>query len=205
MVQYSMNWINKLFRKKEYNYKNNQKMEQVKDTPKKYQWKKGENFGKVVEVKERDDKFTYFTDGSQIFNNVLKEFMEEVVDDKLPLPGADKLGAIAMGEAPQKLNESKTNPIKEVVEDPVEQEPITSAIEELVTKLSKKNLVPLEATINLNIPIKQVFDMLIENADEDREELINTIAKVAISQIEINKLQEYLTEEVTSFIKNYYE
>ena len=46
--------------------------------------------------------------------------------------------------------------------------------------------------------------MLIENADEDREELIKTIAKVAVSQIEIDKLQEYLTEEVSIFINNYY-
>jgi hypothetical protein len=46
--------------------------------------------------------------------------------------------------------------------------------------------------------------MLIDNADEDKENLINTIAKVAVSQIEINKLQEYLTEEVTVFINNYY-
>jgi hypothetical protein len=46
--------------------------------------------------------------------------------------------------------------------------------------------------------------MLIDNADEDREELIKTIAKVAVSQIEINKLQEYLTEEVSIFINNYY-
>jgi hypothetical protein len=46
--------------------------------------------------------------------------------------------------------------------------------------------------------------MLIDNADEDREELIKTIAKVAVSQIEIDKLQEYLTEEVSIFINNYY-
>ena len=63
---------------------------------------------------------------------------------------------------------------------------------------------PFQTTINLNIPNKQIFDMLIDNADEDKENLINTIAKVAVSQIEINKLQEYLTEEVTVFINNYY-
>ena len=46
--------------------------------------------------------------------------------------------------------------------------------------------------------------MLIENSEEDPKELIDTIAKVAVSKIEINKLQEYLTEEITNFINNYY-
>lgn len=46
--------------------------------------------------------------------------------------------------------------------------------------------------------------MLIENADEDKENLIETIAQVAVSQIEINKLQEYLKEEVITFINKYY-
>jgi hypothetical protein len=46
--------------------------------------------------------------------------------------------------------------------------------------------------------------MLINSADEDRENLLDTIARVAVSQIEINKLQEYLKEEVITFINKYY-
>jgi hypothetical protein len=46
--------------------------------------------------------------------------------------------------------------------------------------------------------------MLVNSADEDPQELINVIAKVAVSKIEINKLQEYLTIEVTNFINKYY-
>lgn len=199
-IKSSMNWIKKQFAKKEYNYQNTQLMEIVKESTKVYQWKKGENFGKVVEVKETDAKFTYFTDGSQIFNEVIGEFLEEVIDGKLPFPGADALTSIAMGES--------TTPTKKQVKEPiktkVETKPEISPLEELVAKLSKKNMEPFQTTINLNIPNRQIFDMLIENADEDKENLINTIAKVAVSQIEINKLQEYLTEEVTTFINNYY-
>jgi len=177
-----------------------QTMELVKETSAiKYQWKKGENFGKVVEVKEKDDKFTYFTDGTQIFNTVLNEFLEKVEGDNLPFPGATDLSSLAMG---MKRNEKPQ--LKKEVKKEVAVEPEKSALEELVAKLSKKNMEPFQTTINLNIPNKQIFDMLIENADEDKENLINTIAKVAVSQIEINKLQEYLTEEVTVFINNYY-
>lgn len=197
MIRSSMNWIKKQFLKKEYNYQNTQTMELVKDTVIKYQWKKGESFGKVVEVKEKDGEFTYFTDGSQIFNDVIDEFLEQVIGDNLPFPGAQSLNEIAVGI------KTVQKPVKkEVVE--VQTEPEKSPLEELVAKLSKKNMEPFQTTINLNIPNRQIFDMLIENADEDKENLINTIAKVAVSQIEINKLQEYLTQEVTIFINNYY-
>lgn len=195
----SINWIKKQFSKKKYNYENTQIMEAVKDTIKTYQWKKGENFGKVVEVKETTEKLTIFTDGTQILNNVLIEFLDEVIDGKLPFPGADSLNSISMGEMPSRVNNTKAVEISHAIKTPE-----ISPLEELVAKLSKKNIEPLHAVINLNIPNKQIFNMLIENADEDKENLINTIAQVAVSQIEINKLQEYLKQEVITFINKYY-
>lgn len=199
-IQSSINWIKKQFLKKEYNYQNTQIMELVKEDTIKYQWKKGDDFGKIVEVKDSDDKFTYFTDGSQIFNGVIDEFLEKIVGGEVPFPGAIDLNAIASG-----IKVTPTpKPTKNKIAEEVQIEPEKSALEELVAKLSKKNMEPFQTTINLNIPNKQIFDMLIDNADEDKENLINTIAKVAVSQIEINKLQEYLTEEVTVFINNYY-
>ena len=171
-------------------------MEKVKDTTKQYQWKKGESFGKIVSVASVDSTFTHFTDGNRINNAVIQEFMEEIIDGVIPLPGAGALGGLANGIATE--NKPVVNKTKPRVLS------TKSPLEELVTKLSKKNIEPLEVTLNLNIPNRPIFDMLIDNADEDRDNLINTIAKVAVSQIEINKLQEYLTEEVKDFINNYY-
>lgn len=193
-----MNWINKQFSKKEYNYKNTLKMELVKEAVRKYQWKTGDNFGKIVEVESTDVEFTYFTDGSQIYNEVLPEFLEEIIDGVIPFPGINQLSGMAQG-----INVTpNTAPVNTQDVTPVK--PKESPLEQLINKLSKKNVEPFETTINLNIPNKKVFEMLIDNTDEDREELIKTIAKVAVSQIEINKLQEYLTEEVSIFINNYY-
>jgi glutamate mutase epsilon subunit len=107
-----------------------------------------------------------------------------------------------MSSIAQGINITKNKPVTNA--PIVNVEPKESPLEQLVNKLSKKNVEPFEAKINLNIPNKKVFEMLIDNADEDREELIKTIAKVAVSQIEIHKLQEYLTEEVSIFINNYY-
>ena len=197
VIQSFLNWTKKHFFKKQYNYKNTLKMELVKDTVKKYQWKAGDDFGKIVEVESKDGEFTNFTDGSRIFNEVLPEFLEEIIDGVIPFPGIDQLSGMAQG-----INVTKNE--KTTDAKIVRVEPKESPLEQLVNKLSKKNVEPFEAKINLNIPNKKVFEMLIDNADEDREELIKTIAKVAVSQIEINKLQEYLTEEVSIFINNYY-
>jgi len=193
VIRSFLNWTKKHFFKNQYNYKNKIKMELVKEDVKKYQWRSGDDFGKIVEVESIDGEFTNFTDGSRIFNNVLSEFLEEVIDGVIPFPGVQEIGSIA-----PIIN--VTPNVKEVTTA----KPKESPLEQLINKLSKKNVEPFEAKINLNIPNKKVFDMLIDNADEDREELIKTIAKVAVSQIEIHKLQEYLTEEVSIFINNYY-
>ena len=50
----------------------------------KYQWKKGENFGKIVEVESKNDSITFFKDGTQILNNVIGEFLEEMEGDEEP-------------------------------------------------------------------------------------------------------------------------
>jgi hypothetical protein len=197
MIQSSLNWAKKHFFKKQYNHKNTLKMELVKDDVKKYQWKAGDYFGKIVEVESVDAEFTNFTDGSKIFNEVLPEFLEEIINGVIPFPGADQLTEMSQG-INLNVTPNKPTPV------PVKVEPKESPLEQLINKLSKKNVEPFEAKINLNIPNKKVFDMLIDNADEDREELIKTIAKVAVAQIEIDKLQEYLTEEVSTFINNYY-
>jgi hypothetical protein len=193
VIRSFLNWTKKHFFKNQYNYKNTLKMELVKEDVRKYQWRSGDNFGKIVEVESVDGEFTNFTDGSRIFNNVLPEFLEEIIDGVIPFPGVDQLSSVA--------------PIVNVtpnVQEVTPTKPKESPLEQLINKLSKKNVEPFEAKINLNIPNKKVFDMLIDNADEDREDLIKTIAKVAVSQIEIDKLQEYLTEEVSIFINNYY-
>lgn len=192
VIQSFLNWTKKHFFKNQYN-KNTLKMELVKEDVRKYQWRSGDNFGKIVEVESIDAEFTNFTDGTRIFNEVLPEFLEEIIDGVIPFPGISQISSIA-----KEINVTENNPHVAYAE------PKESPLEQLINKLSKKNVEPFEAKINLNIPNKKVFEMLIENSDEDREELIKTIANVAVSQIEIHKLQEYLTEEVSIFINNYY-
>lgn len=169
-------------------------MSETKEKLKQFQWKKGDNFGKIETVSHEDSKFVYFENGGQIFKNVLNEFMEPIVNGTVPFPGIDK--------PKQNVIDKKSTQPQNIIEEPKKNQP--SAIEQLVERLSKKNIEKFETSLNLNIPTKDIYNMLVENSDEDPKELIDTIAKVAVSKIEINKLQEYLTEEITNFINKYY-
>lgn len=170
-------------------------------TERQYQWKKGDNFGEIVTVESSDSEFTTFTNGARIFTNLISEFMEEVIDGNIPLPGAQNISFQTQDDivAPQ---------VPAQVQKPTlsteDEKPKASALEELIEKLSKKNIEKFETSLNLNIPSRDIFNMLVNSADEDPSVLIDVIARVAVSKIEINKLQEYLTEEVTNYVKNYY-
>jgi len=189
-----MRLIRKHFLKNKYNHINKNIMSETKDKLKQFQWKKGDKFGKVETVESEDSKFYYFRGGSQIFKEVINEFMEPIIDGTIPLPPTNIITKAS--EVKQERFQAQT----EIVTNASEK----SAIEELVERLSKKNIEKFETTLNLNIPNKNIFTLLIENSDENPEELIKVIAKVAVSQIEINKLQEYLTGEITNFINKYY-
>lgn len=189
---------NKLFNKKQYKIINTNKMSEIKEAALKFQWKKGENFGKTVEVESQDDKFYHFTDGSKIFKKVANEFLQKFKGDNIPFPGADQAKlAINKNKPTSKSNNQKT------VNNSA-QKNTTSELHGLISKLSKKNLTPFKPTINLNIPNSDIFNMLVENSDENEDELIETITEVALSQIEINKLQAFLKQEITNFLNNYY-
>ena len=165
-------------------------MAEVKDNIEKYQWKKGESFGKIVTVDHRDSKFTYFTDGSQIFNNVIGEFLEKVENDVIPFPTV----------TPSiKIEDKEPVPTQQIS---VEQEHQPSIMGKMITKMSKKNVVSVPIQINLNIPTPALHSMLSESMED--EDLNDEIMSVALSQIELDKLQEYIKGHIVEFLKEYY-
>ena len=177
------------------------------EKPKQYQWNKSESFGKIIEVETSDDKMTYFTDGTQILNKAIEEFLTEVIDGEIPFPGAEAaiLGVSQITQNEPTVNVNINNVSEKKVQDVASSKPEISVIYSLIKKLSSKNIESIDTTLNINIPKKNVAKMLIENSDDSREEIIKSIVSVAVEQIEINNLQEFLKEEITNFINKYYE
>lgn len=180
-------------------------MSETKNEPIKYQWKKGDNFGKVVEVESTDNEFINFTDGSRIFKNVVNEFLEKVQGGKLPLPGADQAAAklkgdVIVNEAPVKSTPALSTETPVLEQPQPTKEP--TVMGKMIMKMSKKNLVTVPVQINLNIPTPSLYAMLSEGMEE--EDLNEEIMEVALSQIEMDKLQEYIKTNVTDFLSEYY-
>lgn len=175
---------------------------------KRYQWKKGENFGKIVEVKTTDMDFIYFTDGSRIFKNISNEFLEEVKDGRVPLPGAEQAAAKLNGEVVStessiiqpETQTTSVNTANAVINQPIVKEP--TVMGKMIMKMSKKNLVTVPIQINLNIPTPELYAVL--SGGMETEDLNEEIMEVALSQIEMDKLQDYIKANVTDFLSQYY-
>ena len=65
-----------------------------------------------------------------------------------------------------------------------------------------KNVVNVPIQINLNIPTPQLYSMLGEGMESD--DLNEEIMEVALSQIEMDKLQDYIKSNITTFLSEYY-
>jgi hypothetical protein len=165
-------------------------MATVQDKIRKFQWIKGDNFGKIVELDFEDSKFLNFKNGTKIFKNIQNEFLKEIINDVIPLPGADSI---------PKNNADKSTK-KKVKEVEVVKEP--SVMGKMITKLSKKNVVNVPIQINLNIPTIALHAMLSEGMESD--DLSEEIMEVALSQIEMDKLQDYVKSNIGDFLKKYY-
>jgi len=175
-------------------------MTAVQENIEQYQWIKGDNFGTIVSVESTDSEFINFTDGSRVFKAIQSEFLEKINDGVIPLPGADKANMM--------LNQNTKSTIKQVssISQPVQKTtPVKeeSIMGKMISKMSKKNVVNVPIQINLNIPTPELYSILSGGMEEG--DLNEEIMEVALSQIQIEKLQEYIKGNVTMFLSEYYQ
>ena len=172
-------------------------MEEVKmateKQQKRYQWTKGDRFGDIVTVAEdqQDGKWLYFDDGSRINPDLIGEFLLEVRNEREVL-NVDNIQPAVQNQP-------------EVVQPTMQQQVETkepSIMGKMIMKMSKKNVVNVPLQINISIPTQQLYGMLSEGMEED--DLNEEIMEVALQQIEIDNLTEYLKENISSFLSEYY-
>lgn len=163
---------------------------------KRYQWIKSERMGDVVEVaaEQPDKKWLYFSDGTRINSGLVKEFLTEIAHDNQIMQFPDL-------EAPAQPVSKPT--VSQTVASTTPATPQPSAMGNMIMKMSKKNLVNIPVDMNINIPSPALYTMLLENMEE--ADLKDEIIGVALAQIEIDKFQEYVKEQITNFLKTYYE
>lgn len=172
----------------------------AKDQQTIYQWIKGDRFGDVVTVAadQKDNKWLYFEDGSRINPSLVSEYLMQVESPEKVLKVSE------VNEVPEKpveaLSLGTTPPVAAQVEEVAVKEP--SIMGKMIMKMSKKNVVNVPLQININIPTPALYAMLSEGMEE--EDLNEEIMEVALQQIEINNLAEYLKENISTFLSEYY-
>jgi len=161
---------------------------------KRYQWIKGDKFGNVVEVAEnqKDSKWLYFSDGSRINHALINEFLIEIEND-------NQILNVNVKTTPSDNKKSTPKPKEPIIENNVQE---VTVMGKMIEKMSKKNVVNVPVEINVNIPTPAIYAMLSEGMES--EDLNEEIMSVALAQIEINKLQEYIKLQITNFLINYY-
>lgn len=159
----------------------------------KYQWIKSDRFGDVVTVDNtvEDTKWLYFTDGSRINPDLVDEFLLKIDRDRDLLKVDNPVN--------ENKQDSKPTTVPQVEETPVKE---ASIMGKMITKMSKKNVVNVPIQLNINIPTPQLYAMLTEGMEE--EDLNDEIMEVALQQIEIDNLTDYLKENISTFLSQYY-
>jgi hypothetical protein len=159
-------------------------------------WVKSDKVGDRVEVKDIDDQWINFTDGSRCNLSLASEYLATST------PGVN-LGsnnhakitkAIADG-----FDESITVKAKQPKEEPKE---IADPLVSMLKTLSKKNSANFPLQISVNIPSEAMFGVM--TAEVEEEDLKEAIAKMILSQISIDRVQEEIKSNVNTFINKYY-
>ena len=161
-----------------------------------YQWIKGDRFGDVVttDLNKKDPEFIYFTDGTRIIKGIAQEYLMAVRSEREVLQVSSTESQAPVQEqtdTPSNVTTQQTEPAKE-----------PTVMGKMIMKMSKKNVVNVPIQINVNIPTPALYAMLSEGMEE--EDLNEEIMEVALQQIEINNLAEYLKENISTFLSEYY-
>lgn len=180
------------------------KMEEVKESmeEKTYVWIRSERAGDVVvtDSSKKDKTWVYFTDGTRINKKLISEYLMESSDEDSALKMSESFKGVE--EKIQKVETTEIhNTTKQIHTEP-EPMPIddNSVMVGMLKKMSKKN--KAEMTVNIHLPSKAVYSMLLDEMDLDQEEINQYISRLIESQID--NLRDQLRGQIQTFIKTYY-
>lgn len=160
-----------------------------------YVWSKTERAGDIVTVDKVEGEFTLFTDGTQIFTNMIDEVLLEARDESQALNISQPFLTPDVVAEPTPVDDTpakaKPTPSKN---DKVD------VMLEMLRKVSAKNTISMP--LEINIPSHEVYELFRDQMDITKEDLNNQILALVLSQID--NLQEQLKPQAEEFINKYY-
>jgi hypothetical protein len=154
------------------------------------QWIKGDKIGNVETVANQDSEWTTFKSGSRIATSLINEFMillegEPLDFDPTQPPLDGPRGTNGPGPHPsgeRGINKKKDNPIKT-----------------LFDKQKKTDKVDLKLTFSINVPSKDIFDIISMSFDE--EEVLVELDSFISNQIDTEVLKDTLRTSIEELIQ----
>lgn len=159
-------------------------------------WVKSDKVGDKVEVKDIDDQWINFTDGSRCNLSLASEYLAASTPDNVI--GSNNHAKVSEAVTSQ-IDPSITVTAKQPKEEPKE---IADPLVSMLKTLSKKNSANFPLEISVNIPSEAMFAVM--TAEVEEEDLKEAIAKMILSQISIDRVQEEIKSNVNTFINKYY-
>ena len=160
-----------------------------------YVWSKTERAGDIVTVDKVEGEFTLFTDGTQIFTNMIDEVLLEARDESQALNISQPFLTPDVVAEPTPVDDTpakaKPTPSKN---DKVD------VMLEMLRKVSAKNTISMP--LEINIPSHEVYELFRDQMDITKEDLNKQILALVLSQID--NLQEQLKPQAEEFINKYY-
>lgn len=177
-------------------------------------WTKTERAGQIVQIDEeapRDPQWVQFTDGTRINRKLMNEYLlattslneakntskilgHETIESMGPknVQQHPPLGTATAENSPV-IAAQKVEPQKQVTTE-------VNVMMAMLQKMSAKNKAAMPVEVNL--PSKEVYDMLIDQMDVESEELNGQIVLLIESQID--NMKQKLKEQIQLFTNNYY-
>ena len=174
-----------------------------------YVWTKTERIGQIVEVAKEQTGTTWleFTDGTRCNASLVSEMLMHARDEAQANSISKDFGGInflVTKNDKQEIEDSsparpRTRPVRPRKNEKEEDDQIDVMLE-MLRRMSAKNRA--EMPVKVNIPSKEVYDLLKDQMDTTKKELNSQIGELVESQID--NLREQLKEQIESFIINYY-
>tara|TARA_B110000879_G_scaffold202494_1_gene278945 strand:- start:4164 stop:4790 length:627 start_codon:yes stop_codon:yes gene_type:complete len=175
-----------------------------------YVWTKTERIGQIVEVAKEQTGTTWleFTDGTRCNASLVSEMLMHARDEAQANSISKDFGGInflVTKNDEQEIEDSsparpRTRPVRPRKNEKEEDEKEINVMLEMLRRMSAKNRA--EMPVKVNIPSKEVYDLLKDQMDTTKKELNSQIGELVESQID--NLREQLKEQIESFIINYY-
>jgi len=158
-----------------------------------YQWIKGDDAGTVVTIKDEDDKWINFNNGTRLSKDLKSEYLQQLDNDiagefiTTKSTSKDPLNV----SAPQKSTPTETA-----------LPTAPSPIRVLFNKQKKNNKVKLLLEFPVNIPQKAVYELM--STSFDRDEVNDVLQSFILDQLSEDEILDCLHNSVQSLIESKY-